>query len=300
MADNHDAHDHHRPIWRGFMRLALVSCPVALYSARHASAELHFHLINPKTGNRVHMITLDAGTEKEVSRSDLVKGYEFKKDTYVILEDADFERAKVESSTIMSLDRFVPADAIDPVYYDDSYYVLPDGDAGQDVFPVLREAMARTGRVAMSRVVIARRERSVIIMPMEKGMVLHTLHDPKDINDPQELFSDIRSGKLDSSLVKLAVQLVERRESEFRPEDMEDRYEARLREVIAAKLRGETEPEPEEEPDRSNVIDLMTALKQSLGQQGGKPAPKAAPKRAPSRPAAAKPKPSRPARRKAS
>jgi DNA end-binding protein Ku len=287
-----EQHDHHRPIWRGFLRLALVSCPVALYSARHASAELHFHLINPKTGNRVRMITLDASTDQEVSRSELVKGYEFKKDTYVILDDADFERAKVESSTVMSLDKFVSADAIDPVYYDDSYYVLPDGDAGEDVYPVLREAMTRTGRVALSRVVLARRERSVAIMPMGKGVVLHTLHDPKDINDPQDLFSEIRSGRLDNSMVKLAIQLMKRQESEFRPDDMEDRYEARLREVIAAKLRGEEEPEPEEEPDRSNVIDLMTALKQSLGQHGGKAPAKTAAKPA-SKPATKRPAPGR-------
>ena len=110
------AEHHQRPIWRGHLRLALVSCPIALYSARQAAAELHFHLINPKTGNRVRMVTLDAGSEKEVERSDLVKGYEFKKDTYVLLDDADFERAKIDSSTVLTIDKFVPADAIDPVY----------------------------------------------------------------------------------------------------------------------------------------------------------------------------------------
>ena len=151
------AEHHQRPIWRGHLRLALVSCPIALYSAHHASAELHFHFINPKTGNRVRMVTLDAGSEKEVERSDLVKGYEFKKDTYVLLDDADFERAKIDSSTVLTIDKFVPADAIDPVYYDTSYYMVPDGEAGQDVYAVLREAIGKTGRVALSRLVIARR-----------------------------------------------------------------------------------------------------------------------------------------------
>ncbi len=270
-----------RPIWRGFLRLALVSCPVALYSAHHAAAELHFHFINPKTGNRVRMVTLDAGSEEEVRRSDLVKGYEFRKDTYVLLDDSDFERAKVESSEVLNLDRFVPADSIEPVYYDDSYYMLPDGEAGADVFAVLREAIGRSGRIAMSRLVLARRERSVALMPMGPGLVLHTLHDPKEINDPAALFDELGKPKLDADLVKLAVQLVERQAAAFRPEDMEDRYEARLREVIEAKLRGEEIEPAEEEPDRSNVMDLMSALKKSLGAPAAEK-----PKRA-----AAKPKP---------
>lgn len=256
-----------RPIWRGFLRLALVSCPVALYSAHHAAAELHFHFINPKTGNRVRMVTLDAGSDAELRRSDLVKGYEFKKDTYVLLDDNDFERAKVESSEVLTLERFVPADSIAPVYYDDSYYMLPDGKAGADVFAVLREAIGKSRRIAMSRLVMARRERSVALMPLGRGLVLHTLHDPKEINDPEALFAELAKPKLDADLVKLAVQLVARQAAEFRSEDMEDRYQARLREVIEAKLRGEEVEAPEEESDRGNVVDLMSALKRSLGAE---------------------------------
>src|SRR4051794_28836701 len=259
------AEHHQRPIWRGHLRLALVSCPIALYSAHHASAELHFHLINPKTGNRVRMVTLDAGSEKEVERSDLVKGYEFKKDTYVLLDDADFERAKIDSSTVLTIDKFVPADAIDPVYYDTSYYMVPDGEAGQDVYAVLREAIGKTGRVALSRLVIARRERSVAVMPLGRGLVVHTLNDPKELHDPEEFFVNLHTGKPDAAMVRLATQLVDRQTERFVPADMEDRYEARLRDVIEAKLRGEEEPAEEEEPSRDNVIDLMTALKRSLG-----------------------------------
>jgi DNA end-binding protein Ku len=258
--------EHQRPIWRGHLRLALVSCPVALYSARHAAAELHFHFINPKTGNRVRMETLDAETGKEVQRGDLVKGYEFKKDTYVLLDDADFERAKIDSSTVLSIDKFVASDEIDPVYYDNSYFMVPDGEAGEDVYAVLREAIGKTGRVALSRLVIARRERAVAIMPMERGMVLHTLHDPKELHDPQEHFAGLKGIKLDTAMVKLATQLIDRQTTRFDLSDMEDRYEARLREVIEAKLRGEEEPEPTAEPERDNVIDLMTALKRSLGE----------------------------------
>ncbi|MCO6419010.1 Ku protein [Siccirubricoccus sp. KC 17139] len=292
--------EHQHPIWRGHLRLALVSCPVALYSARHASAELHFHFINPKTGNRVRMVTLDAGTEEEVRRSDLVKGYEFKKDTYVLLDDADFERAKIDSSTVLTLDKFVAADAIDPIYYDASYYLVPDGEAGQDVYAVLREAIGKAGRVGLARLVIARRERSVAIMPLGRGLVLHTLNDPKELNEPEELFADLSGGKPDAAMVRLAMQLVERQTARFQPADMEDRYEARLREVIEAKLRGEEQPEPEEEPDRGNVIDLMTALKRSLGEAPKEKAParrKSAGSRTGTRPAAARKAPAR--RRKA-
>ena len=259
------------PIWRGTLRLALVSCPLALYTAHAASEELHFHLINPKTENRVRMVTLDAGTGREVHRGDLVKGYEFEKDTYVLLDDADFESAKIDSSSVLTVDKFVEAGAIDPVYYDGSYYMVPDGEDGGDVYVVLREAIAKSGRIALSRLVIARRERAVAIMPLGRGLVLHTLHDEREVRDPQELFAAVPGAKPDPAMVRLATQLVDRQVGRFDPADMEDRYKARLREVIEAKLRGEERaPEPEPDDSRGNVIDLMAALKRSLGQDGPK------------------------------
>ena len=261
-----------RPIWRGHLRLALVSCPVALYTARAGKEELHFHLINPKTNNRVRMVTLDAGTSKEVHRGDLVKGYEFEKDSYVLLDDADFESAKIDSSTVLSVDKFVTADAIDPVYYDGSFYMVPDGEAGQDVYVVLRDAIAKTGRIALSRLVMARRERAVALMPLGHGLVLHTLHDEREVHDPKTLFAGVPGARPDPAMVKLATQLIDRQTGRFDPADMEDRYEARLREVIEAKLRGEERaPEPEPDDSRGNVVDLMAALKRSLGQGVDKP-----------------------------
>jgi DNA end-binding protein Ku len=170
-----------RPVWRGHLRLALVSCPVALHSVLRTSGNLRFHFINPKTGNRVRMVTQDAETDAEVSRRDLVKGYEFEKDRYVLLDDEDFASAKIETSSTMTVDKFVVRDAIHPIYFDTSYYLVPDGDAGQDVYVVLRDAIVQSGRAALSRVVISRRERAVAILPLEKGMVLHTLHEPRDL-----------------------------------------------------------------------------------------------------------------------
>ncbi len=267
-----------RPIWRGHLRLALVSCPVALYSAHHERENLHFHFINPETGHRVRMVTLDAENERPVQRRDLVRGYEFKKDHYLILTDEDFESVRVESSTTLVIQKFVPTDAIDPVYFESSYYVAPDGDSGQDVYVVLRDAIAKTRRMALSRIVIARRERAVCILPMGKGLVAHTLHEPKDLHDPADLWADVPAAKPDPDMVGLATQLIDRQTGTYDQSDAEDRYEARLRELIAAKLKGEgLSPEPEPEADRSNVIDLMAALKQSLADKSGAGRGKSAP-----------------------
>lgn len=232
------------------------------------------------------MITQDAETGEELQRRDLVKGYEFKKDTYLIMSDEDFESARIESSTTIRIEKFVEAGTIDPVYYDSSYYLAPDGDAGTDVFVVLRDAIAATGQVALSRVVIARRERAIALMPLDRGLVAHTLHDERDLNPWATLFEDLPTAKPDPEMVKLARQLIERQVGAYDPADSEDRYEARLREVIEAKLKGEgIEPEAEDTPDRGNVVDLMAALRRSLepaGKTSKKPTgkPKATPKAA--------------------
>jgi DNA end-binding protein Ku len=256
-----------RPIWRGHLRLALVSCPVALHSVLRASGDLHFHFINPKTGHRVRMVTVDADTDREVSRAELVKGYEFEKDRYVLLDDEDFASARIESSTTMTVDKFIPLDSIQPIYFDTSYYMVPDGEAGQDVYVVLRDAIATSGMAALSRLVISRRDRPVAILPLDKGMVLHTLHEPRDLHACDTLFEHIPGAKPDPEMVKLARLLIERQEGKFEPSDTVDRYEERLRQVIEAKLKGEGIQKAPEQPRADNVIDLMAALKRSLGQE---------------------------------
>jgi len=257
-----------RPVWRGHLRLALVSCPIALYSILRASGDLHFHFINPKTGHRVRTVTVDAETEKEIPRSALAKGYEFEKDRYVLLDDKDFASARIDTSTTLTVNKFISRETIHPIYFDTSYYMVPDGEAGQDVYVVLRDAIASSGTAALSRLVISRRERPVTILPLEKGMVLHTLHEPRDLYAHDTLFERIPGGKPDPEMVKLARQLIERQEGKFEADDTVDRYEERLRKVIEAKLKGEgIKPEPEE-PRSDNVIDLMAALKRSLGQEG--------------------------------
>jgi DNA end-binding protein Ku len=270
-----------RPIWRGHLRLALVSCPVALFSVVKASRGLHFHLINPDTGNRVRMLTVDAETEREVDRKSLLKGYEFEKDRFVLLDDADFEAARIESSSTIVIENFAPAASIDPIYFDTSYYVAPDGDAGLDVYAVLREAIVRSERVALSRVVISQRERAIAITPMDDGLVAHTLHEAEGLHDARSMFADLAGQKADPEMVGLAAQLIERQAGRFDPAATEDRYEHRLREVIDAKLRGEgIEPGREEPVERGNVVDLMATLRRSLGQEEPHPKRRAAPKRA--------------------
>jgi DNA end-binding protein Ku len=256
-----------RPIWRGHLRLALVSCPVALWNAKHDRSAIKFNLINPETGHRIRMITVDAETSKEVQRRDLVKGYEFKKDQYILLSDADFEGIKVESSSVMAIDKFVEMNSIDPIYYASSYYLGPDGDAGRDVYAVLYKAIAEAGRVALARVVIAQRERTIAIRAMPGGLVAHTLDEQRDINDARAIFDDATEIKIDPEMVQLAKQLIDRQTTTYDPSDLEDHYETRLRAMIDAKLKGQgvdlAEPV---ESDRSNVIDLMAALKKSLSE----------------------------------
>jgi DNA end-binding protein Ku len=266
-----------RPIWRGHLRLALVSCPVALWNAKHDRAAIKFNMINPKTGNRIRMMTVDSETDEELQRRDLVKGYEFRKEQYLLLSDEDFDTVKVESSSVIAIEKFVEVDSIDPIYYASSYYLAPDGNAGRDVYAVLREAIAETGRVALARVVIGQRERTIAVRAVPDGLVAHTLDEQRDINDARSILGDAAEVKTDPEMVQLAKQLIDRQTTKYDPSDLEDRYETRMRAMLDAKLKGEgidvSEPV---EPERSNVIDLMAALKKSLGEAAeAKPPPAA-------------------------
>jgi len=253
-----------RPIWRGHLRLALVTCPVALYTAKHKRNAIRFNFINPKTGHRIRTVMLDADTDEEVSRRDLVRGYEFQKDQYLLLTDDDLASVKVESSSTMNVEKFVDGGSIDPVYYDAAYYLAPDGEVGRDVYFVLREAIRRTGEVGLSRVVISQRERTIPLRPYLDGIAAHTLSEQQDLNDARQLF-DGGAIKVDEAMVKLAAELIRRQTSPYQPSDIEDRYERHMREGIT--------PETVE-PAQSNVIDLMSALKRSLA--AGTEAPAAA------------------------
>jgi DNA end-binding protein Ku len=263
-----------------------------LYSAKHDRGSIKFNLINPETGNRIKMLTVDGETEKEVQRKNLVKGYEFRKNTYLLLTNEDLESVRVESSEVMTVEKFVDANSIDPVYYDNGYYLAPDGSAGRDVYQILREAIGRTGRVALSRVVIGQRERVIALRLYGNGLAAHTLHEQRDLNDASGLFDD--PVPVDEEMVKLATQLVDRQTGAYVPSDIEDRYEMRLRAMIDAKLKGEgIDVDAVPEPATTNVIDLMAALRRSIAEDD-KAKEAAAPQPEKSKPAkAAGPKGSR-------
>src|SRR3954451_23961298 len=271
-----------RPIWRGHLRLALVSCPVALYSAPHERETIRLNMINPATGSRIKMVSQDAQTGEEISRRDTVKGYEYSKGQYVIITDEDLESVRVESSGLIKVEKFVDAGSIDPIYYDSSYYLGPDGKGSKDVYAVLREAIQRTGKVALTRIVISQRERTIALRPMDGGLVAHTLNEQRDLNAAEGLFERVRNVKLDPEMVTLATQLVERQSEQYDPADLEDRYETRLRAMLDAKIKGEgLRDEAKPVSAESNVIDLMAALRKSLGQPPAAAASEPARKTAP-------------------
>ena len=255
-----------RPLWRGSLRLALVSCPVALHVAQREAGNLHFHLINPATGHRIQMVTQDAETHEPVERADLVRGYEATKDHYLLLENSDFEAARIASSSVMTIDKFIDAASIDPIHFEASYYLAPDGPAQSDVYAVLHEAIRASGRAALSRVVLSRREKAVAILPLGRGLVAHMLREPRDIVDPAEIFSAIPTAKPDREMLRLAGQLIARQAGTLEPADLEDRYETRLRAVIEARLQGEGAAPDAADPAPDNVIDLLAALRQSLSE----------------------------------
>lgn len=260
-----------RPLWRGHLKLSLVSCPVAIYNAITASEDIRLNMLNPETGNRIKLKTVDAETGDEVERSETVKGYEFQKDQYVTLTNEELDELRIESSSIMDIEQFVPRDALDPRYYDHFYYVIPDGEAGEEAYAVIREAINKSGTFAVTRAVISRKERVIALRPCTKGMMGYGLREETDIRDTDAYFEDIDDVSVDKDMLSIAMQLVEKKTAEFDPSKFEDRYEARLRKLIEAKTQG-IELEDEPEAAVPNVVNLMDALKRSL--EGGKSARK--------------------------
>lgn len=258
-----------RPVWQGSLRLSLVSCPVALFTATSRSNDISFHLLNPETNNRIRMIPTDPDTGP-VQRSDLVKGYEISKNHYVILTPEDFEAVKLETTHAIDIERFVDAETIDRIFWNDPYYLLPAEKEGMQAYAVIRDALAETGRIALGRVVMHTRERMVALEPRDKGILAYTLRMRDEVVDPKDAFDDIPEIKVDKRMVEIARRIIEQQEGAFEPESFTDRYEKALRELIRRKEKGE-KPVAAEPPEETNVVDLMEALQKSL-QRKGKPA----------------------------
>lgn len=258
-----------RPLWRGHLKISAVACPVAMYNALSESDDIHLHMLNPETGNRVNLITVDSETREELARADLVRGYEFQKNKYVPITPDELDELKIESSEVMNIEQFVPMDELDPRYYERFYYILPDGEAGDDAFAVIRQALEKKKLFAITRAVIARKERVIAIRSCTKGMIGYALREEANIRDTDQFFDDIDSVSIDKDMMDLAMKLVEQKTDKFDPSKFDDRYENRLKQLIEAKLEG-VELEPEEYEEAPKVINLMDALKQSLAEGRGR------------------------------
>ncbi len=267
-----------RPTWQGHLKLSLVTCPVALYTATNSAGDVHFNLINPKTNNRIKLVTTDPDTGP-VDRSDLVKGYEVSKGEYVLLTADEISSVKLESTKTIDIERFVAADEIDRLYWDNPYYLAPDGKLAQEAFGVIRTAMETSGQIAIGRVVIGTGERILALEPRDKGILAYTIRTDAEVRKPDEIFDGISDAKPPAAMVAIARKIIEQQEGPFDPSQFVDHYEQALKALIAAKQKGH-KPAKVAEPEDTNVVDLMAALRSSLAGKAkaagkAKPAPKA-------------------------
>ncbi len=265
-----------RASWKGYLKLSLVSCPVRLYPATSASERISFNQLHKDTHNRINMKPVDPELGL-VERSDLIKGYEYEDKQYIIIDDADLEAVRIESNHTMNIEAFVDEHSVDVIYQDAPYYLAPDGAMAEETFAVLREAMRKSGKLAIARLVLSSRERVVTIGARENGMFVCTLRNPNEVRGTAEYFGNIPAGKPDPEMLQLAEALIKQKVTEFDIKNYEDRYEVALREMIKEKLKGH-KPVIAVAPERGNVINLMDALKASLGQ--GKPPAESKPKKA--------------------
>jgi len=259
-----------RPLWQGNLRLSLVSCPIALYSATSRRSDISFHLLNPKTNNRIRMIPTDPDAGP-VERADLVKGYEIAKNHYVMVTPEELDAVKLETTHTLDIERFVDAATIDRLYWNDPFYILPADDSGLDAYCVIRDAMAGADRIALGRVVMHTRERLMAVEARGKGLIAWSLRMADEVVAAEDAFDEVPARKGDKQMIEIAEKIIAQQAGPFAPQDFSDRYEKALRELIRRKEKGEkiVTAEPVEE---SNVIDLMAALKKSLkGAGGGKP-----------------------------
>ena len=259
-----------RAYWKGYLKLSLVTCPVALYPASSQSDKTRFHQINRKTGNRLRQQMVDESTGKVVDKDEKGRGYELANGRYVPIEPEELEAVEVESTHTIAIDKFVPEEEIDKRYYERPYYIVPEGKGGEDAFVVIRDAMKDKSRVALARIVFANREHILAVEPWGKGMLATTLRYDYEVRDDKDVFKGIPSPRIPKEMVELASHILDSKAGRFDASEFKDQYELALRKLVKRKASGKTiEPAPERE-DRSNVIDLMQALRESV--KGRKPA----------------------------
>jgi DNA end-binding protein Ku len=273
-----------RPTWQGHLRLSLVSCPVALYTATSRAHDVSFNMLHKDTHNRIRMVATDPELGP-VERSEIVKGYQIEKDRYVIVTSDEIENVRLESTKTIDIDRFVDDTDIDRLYWNDPYFLVPDGKVAVEAFTVIREAMAKAGKVALGRVVMHQRERLLAMEPRGKGLVAYTLRTYDEVKNPAEVFDHIPDVNPDKGMVDIAAKIIEQQEGPFDPTQFKDHYEEALRALIAEKEKnaGRTVSAPKQ-PEEAEVIDLMEALRRSLGENGPRREAKPASKKAVAKP----------------
>jgi DNA end-binding protein Ku len=260
-----------RAYWKGYLKLSLVSCPIALYPASSSSERVSFNRINKKTGNRLKQQMVDAETGEPVERDDIARGYEYAKGQYILVEDDELAKIKIESTHTVDIDSFVPRAEIDDRYLDSPYYIAPTDQVGQEAFSVIRDAMCDKKMVGLARVVLTRREHVVMLEPFDKGLLATTLRYPYELRGEAEYFEDIPDLKLPAEMMKLAAHIVETKAGHFDPKSFEDHYEKALVELLKNKQAG-LPTETVEEKTAPRVINLMDALKASIDASAKKPA----------------------------
>ncbi len=261
-----------RSFWKGYLKLSLVTCPVAMMPATSDSEKIRFHTLNRATGNRIEARYVDAETGKPVEDDDEVKGYQQDADHYVMLEEDELRSVALESTRTIDIDMFVPKDSIGWLWYDKPHYLVPDDPVGEEAFTVIREAMAATGMVGLSRVVLYRRERAVMLQPRERGIVLWTLRYGDEVREPENYFADIKPEKVEPELLSLVTGLIEKRTQEWSAELVRDPVQENLQAIIEAKKKGRAAPKKKakEPAPASNVINIMDALKKSMAAEKAK------------------------------
>ena len=253
-----------RANWKGFLRLSLVTCPVALYPATSESEKISFNQLNRATGHRIKYLKVDADTGDEVPNEDIVKGYKVDTDTFIEVTKEELENVALESSRTIEIDEFVDRTEIDPRYLIRPYYLCPDGKVGHDAFAVIRETIGEMNKVAIGRVVLTNREHIIALEPLDKGLMGTLLRYPYEVRDPKEYFDDIQDVKVTKDMLDLARHIVDQKAGHFEPDKFEDQYETALVDLINQKRAGKPIT-PKERPRGENVVDLMEALRRSVG-----------------------------------
>ena len=266
-----------RANWKGYLKLSLVSCAVALYPATSTSSRVRFNTLNRATGNRVKQQYIDPATGETVDAEDRVKGYEVGKNAYVFIEDEELDAIKIESTHTIDIESFVPVEQVDKRYLEAPYYIAPDDKVAQEAFAVIRDAMKEKGKAGIARVVISRRERMVLLEPLGKGIMATMLRYPYEVRGEEPYFEDIPELNIPKEMRDLAGHIIETKSADFEPAKFEDRYENAMIELVKSKETGRPVAAPEA-PRPSNVVNLMDALRKSIAAEPPAASKKAASK----------------------